>query len=125
MFRVAKEATFAAAHHLRHYEGRCENMHGHNWRVQVVVEGQQLGDDGILVDFNVLKRSLNDVLDQLDHHDLNTLTPFLTAEPSAENIARFIASEMGHRLNTPHARVCQVNVWETEHSLASYDVEPE
>lgn len=123
MFRVAKEATFAAAHHLRNYQGRCENMHGHNWRVQVVVEGAKLGADGILVDFNVLKRALNEVLDQLDHHDLNTLTPFDKEEPSAENLARFIAGKVSERVDGDHAKVCQVNVWETEHSVASYLVQ--
>src|SRR5436305_9086359 len=106
MFEVTIEETFAAGHALRNYHGKCENVHGHNYRCQVTVQGEQLDSIGLLVDFVELKRALHSVLDRIDHQWLNEFPPFDAINPSAENMARYIydevhaglqASERAHR----------------------------
>ncbi len=120
MYRVQKEAWFAASHHLRNYHGKCENMHGHNWRVLVIVEGRKLDAGGMLIDFGILKREILDVLSALDHKNLNEIEPFDRIEPSAENLARYVCDNMARRIDTERIRVAQVDVWETHTSRAMY-----
>lgn len=123
MFEVCVEHTFAAAHQLRNYRGKCENLHGHNYRVQVSVEGRELAFNGLLFDFTDLKKALHGVAGYLDHKFLNELPPFDAVNPTAENIAKFICEEVQKSLPDPPvngARVCQVKVWETDTSLAIY-----
>ena len=88
MFEVSVEETFAAGHALRNYHGKCENVHGHNYRVQVTMEGAELNDAGLLVDFADVKRLVRAVVARLDHQFLNDLAPFDAINPSAENMAR-------------------------------------
>ena len=90
MYTVCVEDWFAAAHYLRNYHGKCENPHGHNYRVKVYVSGKNLDKGGMLIDFSVLKKHLKSVLENLDHHDLNSTPYFKEQEPSAENISRYI-----------------------------------
>lgn len=120
MFRVSKEAYFSASHHLRNYNGKCENIHGHNWKVVVSAEGEALDKGGMLIDFHELKAALNEVLDLLDHKDLNATKPFDSIEPSAENIARFIAEAVAEKIDREGVRIARVSVWETTTSEAVY-----
>src|ERR1700744_3220002 len=76
MFEVFVEQTFAAGHALRNYKGKCENVHGHNFRVQVRIEGEKLDETGLLVDFIDVKNSMRQVIDRLDHQFLNEVSPF-------------------------------------------------
>ncbi len=94
MFEVSVEETFAAGHALRNYHGKCENVHGHNYKVQLTVRGGELDGAGLLVDFVELKRVLNQVVDRLDHHFLNDVPPFDVLNPSAENMARYFHQEV-------------------------------
>jgi 6-pyruvoyltetrahydropterin/6-carboxytetrahydropterin synthase len=123
MFEVTVEQTFAAGHALRHYKGKCENVHGHNYRVQVTAEGDQLNSIGLLVDFVELKRVVRQVVDRLDHQFINDLEPFTALNPSAENIAKYFYDEVVERLNLSNeaaVRIAQVKVWETDSSIAVY-----
>jgi 6-pyruvoyltetrahydropterin/6-carboxytetrahydropterin synthase len=121
MFEVSVEQTFAAAHALRNYHGKCENVHGHNYRVQVRVSGPELDDAGMLVDFVELKRLLRGAIERLDHQFLNEVAPFDDVNPSAENIARYFFDEIHRGLRTETAAaVDEVRVWETDIQYASY-----
>jgi 6-pyruvoyltetrahydropterin/6-carboxytetrahydropterin synthase len=127
MFEVTIEHTFAAGHSLREYKGKCENVHGHNYRIQVTVEGEQLNRIGLLVDFVDLKRAVRRVSEQLDHQFINDVEPFTTVNPSAENIARYFYDEVSKALNLQAntfnenpIRIGQVKVWETDTSIAVY-----
>jgi len=121
MFEVTIEETFAAGHALRNYRGKCENVHGHNYRCQVTVEGAELDSIGLLVDFVELKRVLHTVVDRLDHQWLNDLPPFDVLNPSAENIAKYIHDEVSAGLGERNgARIGIVRLWETDTSSATY-----
>lgn len=125
MFEVTVEATFAAAHQLRNYKGKCENLHGHNYRVRVTVEGPSLNEtNGLLADFGEVKGLLREVTERLDHQYLNELEPFTTINPSAENVAWFICQEIEKGMADGDAsvpvRVAEVRVWETDTSVAAY-----
>jgi len=116
MFEVKVESHFSAAHHLLNYDGKCENPHGHNWKVEVYAEGEALDKSGILIDFKILKKELNELLERLDHYDLNTLEEFKGISPSSENIAKFIYTE----LKTKLPQITKICVWETERARATY-----
>ncbi|NLF82959.1 MAG: 6-carboxytetrahydropterin synthase QueD [Candidatus Gastranaerophilales bacterium] len=116
MFELSVESHFSAAHHLLNYQGDCENIHGHDWKVEIVVAGEELDKSGMLIDFKILKKHLNEVLDMLDHKDINTLEEFRGISPSSENIARFIYSQLKTRL----PQLKSVSVWETEKAKATY-----
>ena len=118
MFEICVEHTFAAGHALRNYRGKCENVHGHNYRVQVGMEGAALDDHGLLYDFAELKKRLRAVSEYLDHQFINELAPFDKINPSAENIAKFICEEIQKDLT--NASIAYVRVWETDTSCAIY-----
>lgn len=127
MFEVTVEHTFAAGHSLREYKGKCENVHGHNYRIQVTVEGEKLNRIGLLVDFVDLKRAVRQVSERLDHQFINDLEPFTTLNPSAENLAKYFYDEVSRALNlqanefNEHpVRIGQIKVWETDTSIAVY-----
>ena len=121
MFEITIEETFAAGHALRNYRGKCENVHGHNYRCQVTVEGEELDHIGLLVDFVELKRVVHAVLDRMDHQWLNDWPPFDKINPSAENMAKFIYDEVIAGLGTrPGVRIAWVKLWETDTSSAVY-----
>ena len=111
---------FAASHALRNYEGACQRMHGHNWKVEVEVIATKLDDVGMGVDFKVIKRATNDVLDGLDHYHLNDIPPFDKINPTAENIAAFIYQNVAQIINKPHISVSAITVWETERACVRY-----
>ena len=122
MFEVKVEKSFSAAHHLLNYQGACENQHGHNWKVEVYVKGETLDKSNILVDFKVLKKELDEVLNYLDHKDINTLPEFENESPSSEYMAKFIYDKMKEKLKNQYknAFVSKVAVWETPTSRATY-----
>lgn len=121
MFEVSAEDTFAAAHFLRDYEGSCERLHGHNYRVAVTVVGPRLNGSGLLMDFAELKKMIKDVAGRLDHRFLNEIPPFNALNPSTENIAKYFCDEISVRLpDERRIRVGEVKVWETDRNSASY-----
>jgi len=122
MFEVSVEQVFAAGHALRNYKGKCENIHGHNWRVQVVIEGEQLDGTGLLVDFIDVKNLMGSVIARLDHQFLNEVAPFDVRNPSAENIAEYFYEQMSTSLaETPvPVRIREVKIWETDIQSATY-----
>jgi len=122
MYEVSVEETFAAAHNLRGYHGKCENLHGHNYRVRVTLAGAELDSTGLLYDFVHLKGAIQGVIRGLDHRYLNELPPFDAVNPSAENIARYICDEASKQLPVaPNgARIASITVWETDTAAATY-----
>jgi 6-pyruvoyltetrahydropterin/6-carboxytetrahydropterin synthase len=118
MFEICVEHTFAAGHALRNYRGKCENVHGHNYRVQVGLAGPELDENGLLFDFSELKSRLRATSEYLDHQFINDLKPFDEINPSAENIAKFFYDELKSELKT--VSVSFVRVWETDTSYAVY-----
>ena len=122
MFEVKVEKSFSAAHHLLNYQGACENQHGHNWKVEVFVRGETLDKSNILVDFKILKKELDEILNYLDHKDINTLPEFKNESPSSEFIAKFIFEKIKNKLQYQYknAKVYKVAVWETTTSRAVY-----
>jgi 6-pyruvoyltetrahydropterin/6-carboxytetrahydropterin synthase len=121
MFEVTIEETFAAGHALRNYRGKCENVHGHNYRCQVTLEGADLDEIGLLVDFVELKRVVHGVLDRLDHQWLNEFPPFDVLNPSAENMARYIYQQVAEGLKVREGvRIALVKLWETDTAYATY-----
>jgi 6-pyruvoyltetrahydropterin/6-carboxytetrahydropterin synthase len=122
MFQVSVEETFSSGHALRGYKGKCENPHGHNYRVQITLEGPQLNNIGLLIDFTQLKEVMRGIIQRLDHQFLNDLEPFTSLNPSAENMAKYFYDEVSGQLKDlpPGAKVSDVIVWETDTALAKY-----
>jgi len=121
MFRLTVIDSFASAHQLREYRGQCENLHGHNWKVEVVVEGRRLDHGGLLLDFKNLKGALKEVLKELDHTFLNDHPFFQERNPTSENLAFFIFKKLEEILRVyPAIRVKAVTVWESEKAGATY-----
>ena len=118
-WRLKVKNSFSAAHFLRNYHGKCERLHGHNWRVELEVEGDRLDEMGLLMDFKDLKRILGEVIDRLDHCLVNELSPFDRVNPSSENLARYIFEEVKKRL-PEEVRVHSVTVWESDSACATY-----
>ena len=121
MYKARVEAWFAAAHRLTHYNGKCERLHGHNYRVRLWVAGERLDEGGMLVDFGALKSSLGSVLSGLDHSDLNEIA-FFRQDPSAERIAEYIFMEV--KKLRPDLPVSCVDVFETDVNMARYEPAP-
>ena len=99
MYTLTVEDHFASAHQLRGYKGKCENLHGHNWKVVVEVQGHNLNEIGLLIDFHDLKKILKNILEHLDHKNLNETAPFDTINPSSENICKYIYDKISEELN--------------------------
>lgn len=122
MFEVSVEETFAAGHALRGYKGKCENVHGHNYRVRVTLEGAAVDAVGLLYDFVHLKQVIQSVIHALDHKFLNEFPPFDAVNPSAENIARYFYEQAAGRLKTEPGgpRLASVTVWESDTTSATF-----
>ncbi len=120
MYELTVKVTFSAAHSLRDYNGPCSNVHGHNWLVEVVVTGEELQPNGMLVDFADIKEVASEVLSRLDHTNLNEVPPFDKTNPTSENLAKWLFEELGGRINTDALKITRVNVREAETSCASY-----
>jgi 6-pyruvoyltetrahydropterin/6-carboxytetrahydropterin synthase len=120
MYKLKIITSFAAAHNLVNYQGDCENLHGHNWRVEVNVIARSLDKAGLGIDFKVLKAETNALLKTLDHKYLNELDPFNELSPSSENISRYLFYALGERLNNDNVTVEMITVWESDVACASY-----
>jgi len=122
MYEVSVDETFAAAHNLREYKGKCEDLHGHNYKLRVVLVGPELDRVGLLYDFVHLKQVIQNVIKSLDHKYLNELPPFDKLNPSAENLARHIFEQMAKQIReAPNgAKIAGVTVWETDVTAATY-----
>lgn len=124
MFEVTVEETFAAGHALRNYHGKCEHVHGHNYKIRATIEGEHLDAAGLLIDFHDVKRVLGAIIDRVDHKFLNDIPPFDTLNPSAENMARWFYEELDQglaaALGSTGARLAEVRIWETDTSIAAY-----
>lgn len=121
LWRLTVSDHFSSAHQLRHYQGKCEHLHGHNFQVEVQVEGRRLHPElGIVMDFKELKTLLKQILAELDHRNLNELPDFMAANPSSENLARFVFKGIQARLGDPEVRVYSVSVAEGPSSIATY-----
>ena len=123
MFEVTVEAGFSSGHYLRNYRGKCENPHGHNYRVFVTLAGTDLDEAGLLLDFKLLKQVMRPVVDRLDHQMINDIEPFTTLNPSAENLARYFYQQTATQLNamtSGRVRVKDCTLYETDTSFARY-----
>lgn len=120
MYHLMVRTHFAAAHRLVNYQGDCENLHGHNWHVEVTVKARRLDAAGLGIDFKILKRETKELLGELDHKYLNDLAPFQEISPSSEHIARYLFEQLGERLDDDNVAVERVTVWESDYACASY-----
>lgn len=120
MFEVSVEYSFAAGHALRGYKGKCENVHGHNYKLRVTVQGEKLNSIGLLMDFADLRAAVKGLVERFDHQFLNDLDPFREINPSAENLAWYVGTELQRKIMDQGLRVNTVTVWETDTTSASY-----
>lgn len=120
MYELKITTSFSAAHNLREYQGKCENLHGHNWRIEVFVTAEKLDRLGMVMDFKTLKTATKDLLETLDHRYLNEIPPFDEINTTAENIARFLYEKLSERLNDGNVRVARVRAWESDNAAAAY-----
>ncbi|MBI4654605.1 MAG: 6-carboxytetrahydropterin synthase QueD [Nitrospirae bacterium] len=120
MYDLTIETQFSAAHQLRRYKGKCEKLHGHNWRVQVSVSADRLNEIGLAIDFHELKAITNEALANLDHSLLNETFPFTEINPSSENIAKWIYDALKKKINSDNIRLNAVTVWENDGASATY-----
>jgi 6-pyruvoyltetrahydropterin/6-carboxytetrahydropterin synthase len=120
MYHLTIRTHFSAAHHLVNYQGDCENLHGHNWNVDVTVTAKELDTAGLGIDFKILKRQTKELLGELDHKYLNDLPQFANASPSSEQIARFLFDRLSGQLDNENVCLDRVTVWESDYACASY-----
>lgn len=123
MYELKVVTRFAAAHRLTMVGAKCENMHGHNWKIEVCLVGDTLDDAGVLMDFGEIKARLREIIARVDHQFLNELDMFQGRQPSSERIAAFIAGELQQAITTLAVRVSRVSAWESEDSCATYVVD--
>jgi len=122
MYELKVVTRFAAAHQLTMVGTKCENMHGHNWKIEVYVTGESLDKAGVLVDFGVIKKHVADIMTMFDHKYLNELAFFEDKQPSSENIAYHIATELQQRIDDSAVSVSRVTAWESDDAAATYFV---
>lgn len=120
MYELMIETSFSAAHQLRGYMGKCEQMHGHNWKIQVHVTAERLNQIDIAMDFHELKKLTNEIISPLDHTFLNEIFPFTEKNPSSENIAKWIYDCLKKKINDENIEVSAVTVWESDYASATY-----
>ena len=120
MYQVSIETHFSAAHRLRNYKGLCENLHGHNWKVEATVCSEKLDNAGMVIDFNLLKQKTKAIVDVLDHQYLNEIDPFKETNPSSENVAAYIFSRLSIALIDDPVKLISVSIWESDKSKATF-----
>jgi 6-pyruvoyltetrahydropterin/6-carboxytetrahydropterin synthase len=120
MFELMVETTFSAAHQLKGYKGKCERLHGHNWKVQVHVIAEKLNEIDIAIDFHEMKSLTNEVVSALDHSILNEIFPFTEKNPSSENIAKWVYDSLRKKIENETIQLSAVTVWESENASATY-----
>jgi len=124
MSEVMIERNFSSAHQLRGYKGKCENLHGHNYKIEIYARGRELDNIGLLVDFGELKEAADEVVQYLDHRNINELPPFdVELNPSAENLARYILERIAARVGDERVQIYKVRCFETPTSVATYQVD--
>jgi len=116
MYNLKVEKGFSSAHNLRGYKGKCEALHGHNWKVEVEIAGDQLGKTGMLMDFKLVKSKLSKILEKLDHKYLNDIAYFKKTNPTSENIAKYLYDCLKKKIPALYA----VKVWESDNCSATY-----
>ena len=119
-YELMVQDEFSSAHFLREYHGKCENVHGHNWKVQIFIGSKKLNKIGIAEDFKKLKNDLNATLDKLDHKNINNVPFFRNTNPSSENIAKYIFNDIKKKIGSKHVKLSKVSVWESDNSCATY-----
>ena len=120
MFELKVTTRFAAAHQLTMVGEKCENLHGHNWHIEVYVKGEKLDAGGVLMDFGIVKKEVRDIMESLDHKFLNELEIFKDNPPSSEHIAMYIAKELDRRIEVDGAKISKVSAWESDNACATY-----
>ena len=120
MYEIRVRMSFSAAHNLKGYRGKRERLHGHNWTVEAAVSAERLNRQGLAMDFTILKKALKDILERLDHSNLNEHPYFKKANPSSENIAKFIYDRLKAKLTAHGLQLTAVTVWESENCCATY-----
>ena len=120
MYELKIITQMAAAHQLKEFSGKCENLHGHNWKIEICVTGRDLGPNGILMDFKLIKDAAHKVVQELDHTFLNQLKPFQDMNPSSENIARLVFKSLSQKIDNEQVKVSRVTAWESDSACASY-----
>ena len=120
MFELMVETTFSAAHQLKGYKGKCERLHGHNWKVQVHVIAEKLNEIDIAIDFHEMKSLTNEVVSALDHSVLNEIFPFTEKNPSSENVAKWVYDSLRKKIQNETIQLSAVTVWESENTSATY-----
>ena len=120
MYEVKIVTQFAAAHRLENFNGKCESLHGHNWKVEVFLAGPTLDGTGLLLDFGVVKARTREVVEEIDHKYLNELAAFQDRNPSSENLAHYLFERLGAIFTRDGVKIKRVNVWESDTSCASY-----
>jgi len=122
MYELKVISKFAAAHQLKMVTQKCENLHGHNWKVEVFVSGKELNNSGVLMDFGEIKKHLAVIMETLDHKFLNDIDFFKNCNPSSEVIAKHIANELQVMISDPLVSISRVSVWESDDACATYIV---
>jgi 6-pyruvoyltetrahydropterin/6-carboxytetrahydropterin synthase len=120
MYELKIITQFGAAHQLKNTGGECENLHGHNWKIEVYVEGDRLDKNGLLIDFKILKQETRKIIDKFDHKFLNELDWFKDMNPTSENLSKLIYDLVGQKINTPGIKVSRVTTWESDTACATY-----
>ncbi|MCG6982493.1 MAG: 6-carboxytetrahydropterin synthase QueD [Deltaproteobacteria bacterium] len=120
MYELKIITEFSAAHNLRNFRGKCEALHGHNWKVEVVLSGKDLDDSGVVLDFAEVKAATGEIMSEIDHRYLNDLPFFMENNPSSENIARYIFHRLREKMDNDRIRIRRVTAWESQDACASY-----
>jgi 6-pyruvoyltetrahydropterin/6-carboxytetrahydropterin synthase len=120
MYELKIVTSFSAAHRLENFYGKCEALHGHNWKVEVFLVGDKLDEAGLLQDFGQVKARARELLEEIDHKYLNELPAFSQQNPSSENLARYLFQRLAAALDRDGVKVSRVSVWESDNSCASY-----
>ncbi|UCG21714.1 MAG: 6-carboxytetrahydropterin synthase QueD [Deltaproteobacteria bacterium] len=120
MYELKIITEFSAAHNLRNFRGKCEALHGHNWKVEVVLSGKDLDDSGVVLDFAEVKAATSEIMSEIDHRYLNDLPFFTENNPSSENIARYIFHRLQEKVDNSRVRIIRVTAWESQDACASY-----
>jgi 6-pyruvoyltetrahydropterin/6-carboxytetrahydropterin synthase len=120
MYELKIITEFSAAHNLRNFRGKCEALHGHNWKVEVVLSGKNLDESGVVLDFAEVKAATSEIMSEIDHRYLNDLPFFMENNPSSENIARYIFDRLQAKIDNDQVRIRRVTAWESQDACASY-----
>lgn len=120
MYKLSVKTEFSAAHNLRNYKGKCEELHGHNWKVEAVISAKKTDSNGLAMDFHAIKDMLKETLEELDHKHLNQISYFKKNNPTSENIARYLFDRLDRQLKKGLVCLSEVTVWESDNCSATY-----